>query len=324
MNRKLVAITDLDHADIKRQQEVLWKHNIDPVWLNCRTEDDLIDQCKGFKALINQYAPFTEKVFAALPDLRMIVRFGVGVDNIDLKSATRHNVKICNVPDYGTQEVADHAIGLLLCLSRKIIHNFEDIKSGIWEYHRVSPIYRHSEQTVGIIGVGRIGTAFAFRAKAFGFNIIVNDEAKRKANKLQDFMIHVELDELLKQADIVSIHIPLDGNHNLIDYEKLHLMKKNAFLVNVSRGGIVNEDDLYRALSEGLIAGGACDVFKNEPLDKHNPLLQSKNFIATSHIAWYSEQSCVDLEVKVAEEAVRGALDQELLNVVNRDTKGPG
>lgn len=318
MNRNLVAITDLDHADIKLEQEVLWKHEIDPVWLNCKTEDDLITHCKGYKALINQYAPFTEKVFAALPELKMVVRFGVGVDNIDLTSATKHGVKICNVPDYGTKEVADHAMALLLCLSRKVINNFEDIKAGVWEYHRVSPIYRLSEQTVGIVGVGRIGTAFASRARAFGFNIIVHDPEKLKANRLQDYMTHVDLDELLQQSDIVSIHIPLDGNRDLINYSRISQMKKNAFLVNVSRGGIVNEDDLYRALSEGLIAGAACDVFKKEPLQKDNPLLTLKNFIATSHIAWYSEQSCVDLEVKVAEEAARGALGQELLNVVNK------
>ncbi|MHB8805961.1 MAG: C-terminal binding protein [Anaerolineaceae bacterium] len=318
MNKTLVAITDLDHSDIKIEQEVLAKFDIEPVWLNCKTEDDLIEQCQGFKALINQYAPFTERVFAALPDLRMVVRFGVGVDNIDLKSATKFNVKICNVPDYGTREVADHAMALMLALSRKVINNFDDIKAGIWEYQRIKPIYRLTDQTVGIIGVGRIGTTFAFRAKAFGFNIIVNDEAKKKVGKLQDFMTHVELDELLSKSDIVSIHCPLDGNHNLIDYQKLCLMKKNAFLVNVSRGGIVNEDDLYRALSEGKIAGAAFDVFKKEPLQKDNPLLGLKNFIATSHIAWYSEQSCVDLERKVAEEAARGALDQELLNVVNQ------
>jgi D-3-phosphoglycerate dehydrogenase len=166
--------------------------------------------------------------------------------------------------------------------------------------------------------VGRIGTAFAFRAKAFGFNIIVNDEAKRRAGKLQDFMTHVELDELLKKADIISIHCPLDDNHDLINYRELSLMKKSAYLVNVSRGGIVNEEALLRALKEGLIAGAAFDVFKKEPLQKDNPLLGLNNFIATSHIAWYSEQSCVDLEVKVAEEAVRGALDQDLLNVVNK------
>lgn len=318
MDKSLVAITDLDHSDIKIEQEVLAKFNIDPVWLNCKTEDDLITQCKGFKALINQYAPFTEKVFAALPDLRMVVRFGVGVDNIDLKAASKHNVQICNVPDYGTNEVADHAMALTLALSRKVINNHEDIRNGVWDYTRVKPIYRLSEQTVGIVGVGRIGSAFSMRAKAFGFKIIVHDPAKQAAGRLQDFIEHVELDELLRRADIISIHCPLDGNHDLIDYQRLSQMKKSAFLVNVSRGGIVNEDALYRALKEGLIAGAACDVFKNEPLKKDNPLLSLSNFIATSHIAWYSEQSCVDLERKVAEEAARGALGEELLNVVNK------
>ena len=318
MDRTLVAITDLDHPDIELEQEVLRKFDIDPVWLNCKTEDDLIEQCKGFKALINQYAPFTEKVFAGLPGLRMVVRFGVGVDNIDLKAATKYNVAICNVPDYGTREVADQAMALLLALSRKIVNNYLDIRNGIWDYQRVMPIYRLSEQTVGIIGAGRIGTTFAYRAKAFGFKIIVHDPEKYEAGKLQDFMEHVEMDDLLRRSDIVSIHCPLDGNRDLIDYQKLSLMKKSAFIINVSRGGIVNEDDLYKALSEKLIAGAACDVFASEPLKKDNPLLSQDNFIATSHIAWYSEQSCVDLERKVAEEAARGALGEELLNVVNK------
>lgn len=318
MDKTLVAITDLDHSDIQIEQEVLAKFDIDPVWLNCRTEDDLIAQCRGFKALINQYAPFTERVFSALPGLRMVVRFGVGVDNIDLKAATKYNVQICNVPDYGTNEVADQAMALVLALSRKVINNFEDIRNGVWDYTRVKPIYRLSKQTVGIIGAGRIGTAFALRARAFGFKILVHDPAKFAAGRLQDFMEHVEMDELLSQADIISIHCPLDGNHDLINYTQLTRMKKNAFLVNVSRGGIVNEEALYRALKEGLIAGAACDVFKNEPLKKDNPLLSLDNFIATSHIAWYSEESCVDLERKVAEEAARGALGEDLLNVVNK------
>ncbi len=318
MNKTLVAITDLDHTDIEIEKEVLSEFDIEPVWLDCKTENDLIEKCQGFKALINQYAPFTEKVFAGLPDLRMVVRFGVGVDNIDLKAATKHNIEICNVPDYGTSEVADHAMALIMTLSRKIVSNYEDIKNGIWEYQRVMPIYRLSDQTLGVIGVGRIGTALAMRAKAFGFKIIVNDQAQKEAGNLQDFMEHVELDELLNRADVVSIHCPLDGNRDLIDYQKLCLMKKNAFLVNVSRGGIVNEDALYKALNEGLIAGAAADVFAKEPLLKDNPLLSLNNFVATSHIAWYSEQSCVDLERKVAEEAARGATGQDLLNVVNK------
>lgn len=318
MNKSLVAITDLDHSDIKIEQDVLAKFDIDPVWLDCKTEEDVIEHCQGYKSLINQYAPITEKVLENLPDLRAVVRFGVGVDNVDLKAATKHNVKVCNVPDYGTNEVADQAMALFLALTRKVVQNNTDIRNGIWDYSRMVPIYRLADQTVGVIGVGRIGTAFAQRAKAFGCEIIVNDEAKKKAGRIKDFMTHVSFDELIERSDVISIHIPLDNNHDYIDYDVIKRMKKTAYLINVSRGGIIVEDDLYRALKEGLIAGAACDVFEKEPPAMDYPLLHLPNFIASSHIAWYSEESCVDLERKVAEEAARGALDQELLNVVNK------
>ncbi|MEG0018293.1 MAG: NAD(P)-dependent oxidoreductase, partial [Hydrogenoanaerobacterium sp.] len=163
MNRNLVAITDCDHDDINVEAGVLAAANLEAPWLKCKTEEDLIENCKGFKSVINQYAPFTEKVFEALPELKVIVRYGVGVDNIDLAAATKHGVKVCNVPDYGMYEVADHAMALALALSRKIVFTNDKVKSGVWNYQLSMPIYRLSEQTVGVIGVGRIGTAFAER-----------------------------------------------------------------------------------------------------------------------------------------------------------------
>ncbi|MFV0351471.1 MAG: NAD(P)-dependent oxidoreductase [Oscillospiraceae bacterium] len=128
----------------------------------------------------------------------------------------------------------------------------------------------------------------------------------------------VRLEELLKRSDIISVHCPLEGNRNLIAKEQLKLMKNSAYLINVSRGGIINEADLYEALKAGDIAGAACDVFSPEPVSQDNPLLTMDNFLATPHIAWYSEESAIELNRKVAEEAVRGALDQPLVNVVNR------
>ncbi len=319
MNKNLVAITDCDHDDINVESGVLAKEGLEAPWLNCKTEDDLIRECKGFRSLINQYAPFTEKVFAALsPELKVVVRYGVGVDNVDLKAATKYGVKVCNVPDYGMYEVADQAMALALALARKVVFCNERVKSGVWNYQEAIPIYRLSTQTVGVIGVGRIGTAFAERAKAFGLKVIAYDEYARKAGKTKDYMEMVGLDELLERADIISIHCPLDGNRDLIAAPQLKKMKKNAYLINVSRGGIINEKDLYEALKAGEIAGAACDVFSPEPVAKDNPLLTLDNFLATPHIAWYSEQAALDLERKVAEEAARGALGQDLLNVVNR------
>ncbi|MDD4699674.1 MAG: C-terminal binding protein [Oscillospiraceae bacterium] len=318
MNEKLVAITDCDHDNIEVESGVLAAAGLKAPWLNCKTEEDLIRDCKGFKSVINQYAKFTEKVFANLPDLKVIVRYGVGVDNIDLTAATKYGVKVCNVPDYGMYEVADHAIALALALARKIVLNNENVKNGIWEYQKAIPIYRLSTQTVGVIGVGRIGTAFAERAKAFGMNVLVCDEYAAKSGKIKDYMKLVSLDELLEQSDIISIHCPLDGNRDLIAAPQLKKMKKNAYLVNVSRGGIINEQDLYEALVNKEIAGAACDVFSPEPVAQDSPLLKLHNFLATPHIAWYSEESAIELERKVAEEAARGALDQPLLNIVNK------
>ena len=318
MKKGLIAVTDCDHDDINVEAGVAAREDLELPWYSCKTEDDLIRDCKGYKSLINQYAPFTEKVFAALsPELKTVVRYGVGVDNVDLKAATKYGVKVCNVPDYGMYEVADQAMALTLALTRKVVFCNNRVKSGVWNYQEAIPIYRLSTQTVGVIGVGRIGTAYAERAKAFGMKVIAYDEYARKAGKTQDYMEMVGLDELLSRADIISVHCPLDGNRDLIAADQFKKMKSSAYIINVSRGGIINEADLYEALKNGSIAGAACDVFSPEPVSRDNPLLTLDNFLATPHIAWYSEQAALDLERKVAEEAVRGALDQPLLNVVN-------
>lgn len=319
MNRTLVAITDCDHDEIEVESKVLADAGLEAPWFKCKTEEDLIRDCKGFKSLINQYAPLTEKVFQALaPELKVVVRYGVGVDNVDLAAAKKYGVKVCNVPDYGMYEVADQAMALSLALMRKVVFCNNRVKAGVWNYQEAVPIHRISTQTVGIIGVGRIGTAYAERIKGFGMKVIAYDEYARNNGKTQDYMEMVGLDELLERADLISIHCPLDGNRNLIAAPQLKKMKKSAYIVNVSRGGIINENDLYEALKDGDIAGAACDVFCSEPVAQDNPLLKLDNFLATPHIAWYSESAALDLERKVAEEAARGALDQPLLNVVNK------
>lgn len=318
MNNQLVAFTDCDHETLDVEMGVLQAAGLTADWLACKTEEDVIQNCKPFTVLINQYAPFTKNVFEALPNLKVIVRYGVGVDNVDLKAATEHGVSVCNVPDYGTFEVADQAVALMLALARKVVFCNERVKSGVWNYQEAIPIYRLADQTVGVIGVGRIGTAFAERARAFGMKVLAHDDYAQKMGKTQDYMEMVSLDELLERSDIISVHSPLDGNRNLIAAPQLKKMKNRAYLINVSRGGIINEKDLCEALKTQEIAGAACDVFSPEPIAKDDPLLALDNFLATPHIAWYSEEASVELERKVAEEAVRGALEQPLLNVVNK------
>lgn len=302
MNRKVI-ITDCDHVDLKQEDEVFHKNNVEYEFLDCKDTEELIHKLKGVEVIANQYIPLTEKFFTEVEDLKLVVRYGVGVNHIDIDAATKHNVIICNVPDYGIQEVASQALAMMLALSRKLILSNTLMKKGIWSYEKCIPLYRLSTQTMGIIGMGRIGTCLANMLKGFNCRVIATD-----INEKRDIPAHVEmvsLDQLLRESDMVSVHSPLETSKNLIGEEELKKMKKNALLVNVSRGGIINEDALVKALKEDWIAGAGLDVFEKEPLAEDHPLLTINNFICSPHMAWYSEQASLDLKRKLAEELVR-------------------
>lgn len=314
-----VIISDCDHANIQIEEDLITNANLKFALQQNKTAADLIENCVEAEVIINQYAPFTEEVFEHLPNLKMIVRYGVGVNNIDLIAATKHGVQISNVPDYGTNEVADHALALMLTLVRKTAMMSEQVKQGAWDYQKSIPIKRFSEQTIGIIGIGRIGSAFANKVQALGSRIVAFDpsakEKKLKGN--YQFIDFVSFEEVVAKSDIISIHCPLDGAENLFNKEVLQKMKQGAYLINVSRGGIIDEEALYEVLRDGHLAGAALDVLKQEPITKDNKLLQLEQVIFTPHMAWYSEESGQELKRKVAEEAIRFAKGQELAYPVN-------
>ena len=303
-----VVITDCDHANINEETAIFNREGIAFRYENCKTEDDLIEKCQDATACLNQYAPFTEKVFAALPDLKMVVRYGVGVDNIDLEAATRHHVQICNVPDYGTFEVADQALGLMMEITRKTGQAWNLVKAGVWDYTKVAPITRLSELTVGIIGLGRIGCAFAKRAHALGCRVIGYDiYTKHVAENPELSFIEVKSqDEVLEQADLISLHCALTAeNAGMMNKDTFARMKQGAMLINVARGGLVNEADLAEALKSGKLGAAGIDVTCHEPLEADSPLRSAPNIVITPHMAWYSEQASRDLNRKCADEAVR-------------------
>lgn len=299
-----IAITDCDHESFDIEKKVLAEAGIELEIFQCKTEDDLIEQFQGIHAALNQYAPFTEKVFASLPDLKLVVRYGVGVNNVDLEAATKYGVQICNIPDYGMNEVADHAMALTLALTRKVTFMNDLVKNGTWDFQKSMPIYRHHVQTVGVIGLGRIGTEYAKRAQAFGFEVIGCEQTGRQ---LPDFVKAVSFETLIASADIISIHCPAEGNIDLIGEKELKMMKNSAYLINVSRGGIINEDALAQALGNNEIAGAGLDVANVEPIDMASPLLKHDNLLITPHMAWYSEESAMELKQKAAEETIRCA-----------------
>ena len=316
LKTKTIAISDCDHLHMAEEQAVCEKYGLDYVQFACKTEDDLIANLPGYQAVVNQYAPFTERVFAALPDLKMVVRYGVGVNNIDLEAASRHGVAVCNVPDYGIQEVASHAFALMMALTRKIPQMDASVKSGEWEYAHSIPIHRFRTMTFGIIGLGRIGSCFAEMLRPLGGRILGCDI--NPAQKGPDFVEHVDIDTLMKESDVVSIHSNLETSRHLINRAKMEEMKRGAYLINVSRGGIIDEADLADALNEGIIAGAGIDVTLEEPLAQDSPLRTAKNILLTPHMAWCSEEASSDLKTKTAEEAARFLTGQPLKNQVNR------
>ncbi len=310
----MVIITDCDHKDIDIETNILGKAGFEFTLKQCKTEDDLIDQCKDGVVFINQYAPVTRRVMENLPNLKLVVRYGVGVNNVDLKAAKDHNVKVCNVPDYGMNEVADHAMSLTLELVRKVAKMSDLIEKGVWDYQESIPIYRIRGKRIGIFGVGRIGTEMAKRAHGFGLEVVAFDPNVSKLNEEKSKYIKlISKEELLKTADLISIHCPADNNINLITLKDFKMMKPTAYIVNTARGGIINEKDLLTALETNLIAGAGLDTTEKEPLEAKEKLYATGKFICTPHMGWYSEEAALELKRKVAEESVR-FLKGEALN----------
>lgn len=311
-----VIITDCDHENIDIEKKVFRDAGMEVELKHARTEEEVIEQCKGGEIFIVQYAQITEKVMEAIPELKYVVRYGVGVDTVDVEAATRHGIQVGNVPDYGMNEVADHAIALLLTLKRKIVQMNEFTKSQRWDYTKSIPIHRFSEETVGVVGLGRIGRCFAKRANALGFKVIGYDPYFQATPEAR-YITPVSFEELVEKSDAISLHCPADGNQNLFNADTFKKMKNDAVIINVARGGIINEDDLNEALKNGEIAGAGIDCMKKEPMPFDAPIFKNENLIVTPHMAWYSEEAALELKRKVAEESVRFAKGEAIHYPVN-------
>jgi D-3-phosphoglycerate dehydrogenase len=266
----------------------------------CHSEDDLIALAHDADALlVSSREPITRRVIEALPRCRVISRYAVGIDHIDLDAAAEHGIVVTHVPDYCTAEVADHALALILALNRRIVELDTALRQGAWIKHAYhtrrilrGPIPPLRELTLGLVGLGRIGRAVAERARPFGVRLLATDPYIEPAVFQEYGVTPVSLDELLQQADIVSLHCPLTPEtRGLIGERALGLMKPAAVLVNTARGPIVDIPALVTALQECRIAGAALDVADPEPLPETSPLYRLPNVILTPHAAYYSERS---------------------------------
>ena len=317
----LIVITDCNHINIDAEKAVFEAAGIPWKLFQCRTEDDLIANCQGAVAACNQRAPFTEKVFAALPELKMVVRYGDGDDNVDLEAATRHGVQVCNVPDYGTSEVANHALAMMLAITRKICQANEQVREGRWTYREMVPIQHLSNMTIGVIGLGRIGLAFAKRVHALGCKVIGFDifTEHLKGDPESSFIELTSEDDVIERADLLSLHCSLNSQDaGLMNAKTFAKMKPGAMFINVTRGGLVDEKALADALNSGHLSAAALDVTAKEPLPMDSPLRSAPNILITPHMAWYSVQAESNLKTRCAEEAVRGFRGEKPRNPVNK------
>jgi len=309
-NRKpRIVITDCDHPSVEIEKEIL--SEIDPEFIlaQCKTEDEVIEVAKDADGIINQYAPITRRVIESLKRCKVIARYGVGVDNIDVEAATEHKIIVANVPDYCIDEVSTHTLALILACARGIILLDSKIKEKKWDFTLAKPLFRTQGKILGLFGLGNIARAVAKKASGFGFKIIAYDPYVSKVN---DGIELVEFSKLLPDSDFVSIHVPLtDETRHSFGENELKAMKKTAYLINTARGPIVDEKDLYKALKNRWIAGAALDVMEKEPPDWENSLLKLDNLIITPHISFYSEESYVELKTKAAK-AVLSVLKGEL------------
>ena len=259
-----------------------------------------------------------ENSFQTAPNCRCIVRAGVGFNNVDLDAADRHGVTVCNVPDYGTEEVADHAIMFLLAMSRRLIPCHEAIRNGSWHYQAASGTPRLRGKTFGVVGCGRIGSATALRAKAFGLEVVLHDPLlPQGVDKALGIRRVHRLEELLAQSDFVSLHCYLDATtRHLINEKTIASMRPGAYLINTARGPVVEEKALLAALDSGQIAGAALDVVEHEPLNDDR-LRSHPKILFTPHSAFYSVEGFIELRSKAASEIRRILLGEEPWNRVN-------
>jgi len=299
----LALICGLDHRGIREEEAVFKAARVEWRRVVVRGEDDYLRECGAADALLVQYGALTRRVFEGLPRLRVLVRYGVGVDGIDLAAASDCGVPVVNVPDYGTDEVASHAVAILLALTRKIVRLDRQTRAGGWNVFHVGPIHRLAGRTVGILGCGRIGGSVARKLAGFDVRVLGTDPY---VPAFPPAVQPVPFERLLDESDYLTLHCPLtEETRHLVDARALARMRPTAVLVNTARGGIVDTDALIDALRTGGLAGAGLDVLEDEPLASTSPLHQMEQVIITPHAAWYSEEARSDLKRRVAEEAVR-------------------
>lgn len=327
MSEHLVVYTERDGGPVCGLDEALIRQNGGTIRY-ARAADDAgrARLLEGAEVLVLGGARLTRDFLAGLPNLKGVVRLGIGVDNIDLDAATELGIVVANVPDFCSDEVAEHALGLILAVTRKIVIADYKTRHGEWVPGMdavMRPMRRLSGQTLGLIGLGKIGRSLAAKARGLGLKVIANDihitpEAAKRAG-----VPLLPLEELLPQTDILSLHVPeTPQTHRMINARTLGMLKPGAILINVARGAVVDEAAVADALASGRLAGAGLDVLQQEPIRLPHPLTEFPNVVFTCHYASLSEESYTIMRNQVSAKTaqiLRGEIPDDLVNVAVKD-----
>jgi len=321
-----IVITDCDHEFFTPEESVIERAGHSLKISQCRRPEEVLEVAHDAEALICQFFPITHTLLTSLPNCRVVGRYGVGVDNVDLEAATALGIKVIHVPDFCSEEVADHTMGLILALTRRITSIGASWKRDPEAFKErwgqrlelLKGVQCLRNLTLGIIGLGKIGQGIVRRAQGFGFRVVAHDPNVSPTQMEEWGVEESSYGELLQAADVVTLHIPLTKEtHSIIGEGQLRLMKPGAYLVNTSRGALIDEAALVRALREGWIAGAALDVTVTEPLPASHPFLSMDNVILTPHVAFFSDAAIVQLKEQVAQYVVNALSERGKYHLAN-------
>ena len=318
---KKVAIVGARYGDLTVERRALAPLGVDLFESAGATEGEIIAASMDAEVILCGGAPkITAAVIRRLPDLKAVVRYGIGVDTVDLAECARRGIYVANVPDYCIDEVATHALTLILNWSRKLPIAQQTIKSGAWDIAALRPLESPRDQVLGLVGFGRIAQALCRMSRAIGFQVWAHDPYVEKSRIQKKGAKPVSLKQLVRGADFISLHLPLTAKtRHIINAQTLREMKVTSFLINTARGELVDEQALQDAVMEGRIGGAALDVLEYEPPKSDHPLRFSERVVITPHCAWYTQRSQMELRQKACAEVIRvlrGGVPKHLVNKV--------
>lgn len=300
MSKYKVVVADSFFKSFEIEKEIFEKNDIDLIITSSKTPEDLIEHCKNADAVLCTSAPFTKEVIDSLDKCKIISKYTVGVDNINIEACTDARIWVSNVPDYGDEEVSDHALALWLSCARKIARRDFQVRNGVWNVASEDPIYRIQGKTFGILGFGSIARTFAKKLQSFRLGKILAYDPYVSADVMDlHNVVKADWDEIISESDYLSVNIPLnDHTRGIIGANEFNRMKSTAILINTGRGAVIDEKALIDALQNHKINSAGLDVFEMEPLPLDSPLMKLENTVLTDHSAWYSEESIVEMKQK--------------------------